>query len=424
MLIEWSIDLYTCDPGNCSEVNISFGTNLIAKAARHEDSPYINNWFTDPIVVWNVSSSNLGSDGPTRGGYNPTFRTELIICLVGHNAQRVLEHSYASLVYYPFDRYNSEIFAFAQDASTKESVSLVLNSVTGRILGLKIETDFIARGDTAYWEEEFPAKEVIDMRVTLQRSTLVIAYCLIITFTFCLSTLAQGYCPYGHSRNEIVVVPIGTVFSFTQLRSSMPGAPEGFGFILDFAGLLPCLVLWSISAVTMVGIYLFADTDNSRRKSFAWDELVNALHDYVLSIRNTVNEWAALVGDAAPIGKNRHRNNPAIFGTGTMWLENAWMRWRPKGTLDGLRMVVCDSPALLEVRTPGIPIRTPTPGTRDHQGEIKHNLHGQYANSLHTFRLIFTSKTHPKSSHATQTHPPTLHFRHASPLQVYAHVLD
>ncbi|KAK0492484.1 hypothetical protein EDD18DRAFT_1357741 [Armillaria luteobubalina] len=34
-------------------------------------------------------------------------------------------------------------------------------------------------------------------------------------------------------RNEIVVVPISTVFAFTQLRSTMPGAPDGFGDILD-----------------------------------------------------------------------------------------------------------------------------------------------------------------------------------------------
>ncbi len=33
-------------------------------------------------------------------------------------------------------------------------------------------------------------------------------------------------------RNEIVVVPISTVFAFTQLRSTMPGAPDGFGALL------------------------------------------------------------------------------------------------------------------------------------------------------------------------------------------------
>ncbi len=35
-------------------------------------------------------------------------------------------------------------------------------------------------------------------------------------------------------RNEIVVVPVGTVFAFTQLRASMPGAPDGFGMLFSF----------------------------------------------------------------------------------------------------------------------------------------------------------------------------------------------
>ncbi|PBK68429.1 hypothetical protein ARMSODRAFT_958129 [Armillaria solidipes] len=92
-------------------------------------------------------------------------------------------------------------------------------------------------------------------------------------------------------RNEVIVVPIATVFAFTQLRSSMPGMPEGFGDILDFAGLLPCLILLSISAVTMVGIYLFADPDDSSHRTFTWDELVNALHDYIQRIWSTIDEW-------------------------------------------------------------------------------------------------------------------------------------
>lgn len=30
-------------------------------------------------------------------------------------------------------------------------------------------------------------------------------------------------------RGEVLVVPVATVFAFTQLRNSMPGAPAGFG---------------------------------------------------------------------------------------------------------------------------------------------------------------------------------------------------
>ncbi|PBK88196.1 hypothetical protein ARMGADRAFT_1120602 [Armillaria gallica] len=292
MLVEWTIDWDTCHASNCTEVyhtNNPVWRNLFPKESRREDSPYSNNRPADPIFVWNVTDWNLGTNVYVSQDNFPTFRTELIIYPEYDFTRYSLEHSHASLVYYPFDRYKSKIFAFAQDTSTNESVSLVLDSATGltdrtSFSGLKIMTDIIGE-DMTYWEDFDPAKQPIDVIVTLQRSTLVIAYCLIITFTFWLVTLmiclimiatvAFGF----RQRNEIVVVPIGTVFAFTQLRSSMPGAPEGF----DFSGLLPCLVLLSISAVTMVGIYLFADPDDSRRKAFTWDELDGSEEDRTMN---------------------------------------------------------------------------------------------------------------------------------------------
>ena len=30
-------------------------------------------------------------------------------------------------------------------------------------------------------------------------------------------------------RGEVLIIPVGTLFAFTQLRQSMPGAPAGFG---------------------------------------------------------------------------------------------------------------------------------------------------------------------------------------------------
>ncbi|PBK61057.1 hypothetical protein ARMSODRAFT_1025966 [Armillaria solidipes] len=94
----------------------------------------------------------------------------------------------------------------------------------------------------------------------------------LVTLMICLimiSTVVFGF----QQWNEIVVVPIGMVFAFTQLRLTMPGAPEGFGDILDFAGLLPCLVLLLICAVTMADIYLFADLHDPARRPFTWEEM-------------------------------------------------------------------------------------------------------------------------------------------------------
>ncbi|KAK0431784.1 hypothetical protein EV421DRAFT_1852354, partial [Armillaria borealis] len=157
---------------------------------------------------------------------------------------------------------------------------------------------YIMRDDSEEYQDgtEFIQGETY-IYVNLQHSTLVIAYCLTITFTFwmvtlmiCLIMISTVFFGF-RQRNEIVVVPIGTVFAFTQLRASMPGAPEGFGDILDFVGLLPCLILLSISAITMVGIYLFADPDDPSRKAFTWSELKNALCFCIQHIWKTVKEW-------------------------------------------------------------------------------------------------------------------------------------
>ncbi|KAK0492472.1 hypothetical protein EDD18DRAFT_1357728 [Armillaria luteobubalina] len=71
----------------------------------------------------------------------------------------------------------------------------------------------------------------------------------------------------------------------------MPGAPEGFGDILDFVGLLPCLILLSISAIAMVGVYLFADPDDPTRKAFAWTELKHELGSALQHLWKNAKEW-------------------------------------------------------------------------------------------------------------------------------------
>ncbi|KAK0492440.1 hypothetical protein EDD18DRAFT_1108835 [Armillaria luteobubalina] len=111
-----------------------------------------------------------------------------------------------------------------------------------------------------------------------------------VTLMICLIMIATVFFRF-QQWNEIVVVPIGTVFAFTQLRASMPGAPEGFGDTLDFVGLLPCLTLLSISAITMVGVYLFADPDDPTRRAFTWTELNHELSSLLKHLWKSVKEW-------------------------------------------------------------------------------------------------------------------------------------
>ncbi|KAK0472985.1 hypothetical protein IW261DRAFT_1660123 [Armillaria novae-zelandiae] len=278
MVIDWSILLDTCDPmsTDCTDVNIYFDTNLLQQFSTNNNGPSDNNRPKVPTFVWNYTAYNEDFVFSN----SPKFQTQLFV-FPKHEYGIVeqVRHTYSSNVYYPFDRYFAEVLAFAEDASTNKSVPLVLVSTAGLVEGLKISGDVVDSPTLA--NAHLP--ELIDIGVTLGRGTLIKIYCIVIVVTFWLVTLmiclvmimtvAFGF----QQRNEIVVVPVGTVFAFTQLRSTMPGAPEGFGDILDFVGILPCLVLLSISAVTMVGMYIFTDPAQDSREKLTWSALVETL---------------------------------------------------------------------------------------------------------------------------------------------------
>ncbi|KAK0493824.1 hypothetical protein EDD18DRAFT_1464628 [Armillaria luteobubalina] len=270
-IVEWWVVDDTCTGSgplgmsNCTSVNIFLDTDLSPSDPRYNDGPISNNITTNPILIWN------GNYGPT----SHSVCTDLVIF--------TMDGSYLSA--YPFDIYSADISMFAQDVSTNMSVNLTLIEFSGLIIGITTQTK-IQQG-TLF-------KELI---VYLQRSTLVIVYCVIITVTFwmvtlmiCLIMIATVFFRF-RQWNEIVVVPIGTVFAFTQLRASMPGAPEGFGDTLDYVGLLPCLTLLSISAITMVGVYLFADPDDATCRAFTWTELNHELSSLLKHLWKSVKEW-------------------------------------------------------------------------------------------------------------------------------------
>ncbi|KAK0472987.1 hypothetical protein IW261DRAFT_1611359 [Armillaria novae-zelandiae] len=210
------------------------------------------------------------------------FQTELPVFSNSQYGDPTADHiytTYSSDVYYHFDRYTSGVLAFAEYRNTNGSVQLILGSTAGLVEGLKISP--VVSSASALAQEN--STNVIDFGLVVERGTLIKIYCVVITITFWLITIMICLVMimtvgFGFKqRNEIVVVPVGTVFAFTQLRLTMPGAPDGFGDILDFVGVLPCLVLLSISAVTMVGIYIFTDPAQDSREKLTWSDLVKTL---------------------------------------------------------------------------------------------------------------------------------------------------
>ncbi|KAK0229662.1 hypothetical protein EDD85DRAFT_973492 [Armillaria nabsnona] len=266
MVAEWSVEKDTCSSNsNCTEVEIFFDMHISPSDPIYGGGPRNKKALSGPISVWNTTTT-----GTRRGKNAQSFRTRLNLSTSDNYEDYHSGHSYEnSLIYYPFDRYETNLSAFAKDTSTNESVNLEFSSGSGFIIDHRFA--IVLAGRTR--QEE--TNRIFDMDLCLQR-LLTLMICLIMIATVVFSF---------RQRNEIVVVPIGMVFAFTQLRSSMPGIPDGFvnmdsaqtvahqGNTIDFVGLLPCLILLSISAIAMVGIYLFADPDDPSRRSFTWNEL-------------------------------------------------------------------------------------------------------------------------------------------------------
>ncbi|KAK0493742.1 hypothetical protein EDD18DRAFT_1356201 [Armillaria luteobubalina] len=194
--------------------------NLLHSESGHAERKD-NNKPADPTFVWNV----MADDDVSK---IPSFQIELGILpplYSNYSQQHLIRSTCPSEVYYPFDCYEAITAGFAEDTSNA-TVSVNVMSASGFTIGLKISAD-----------PEYNDPDFILLMITLQRGTLVIWYCLIISITFCqcgivtlticlLMIMTVGF--RFQQRNEIIVVPVLTVFAFTQLCSTMPRAPDGF----------------------------------------------------------------------------------------------------------------------------------------------------------------------------------------------------
>ncbi|KAF8810242.1 hypothetical protein BYT27DRAFT_7186680 [Phlegmacium glaucopus] len=260
MTMDWTIigeSQSDCSATNltaCSDINIFFDNNLLRGAdptlLRTSNRP------SQPIFRLNATAFALKDIVAN----TPTFRTELALFSPGNHQ--------SSLIYYPFDIYSAEIFTFAQDARTNATMGLRLANTRGIAVGFKTNT--ITRPNVY-----IPAG-MVDIVITISRGNLVKAFSIVITIAIWMITLILllvmittvifGF----RQRGEVLVIPVATLFAFTQLRQSMPGAPAGFGDIIDFVGLLPCLALLSLSAAFTLGAFILTDpTDRPLRLS--WD---------------------------------------------------------------------------------------------------------------------------------------------------------
>jgi len=265
MVLDW----YVHDDSLCSDtqspvcsvyVDIFFDSNLL----RQLDSPVPSaNDIPGPLFRWNASAPS-----DTRRNI-AAFRTDLALLLD-------LDHSASNLQNYPFDIYSGELFVFAQQSDTNATVGVEIFSATGVAVGFKVVVQRNAENQLA---------SQIDDILVVSRGSLVKAYAIvivislwIITLIFVLSSMISVVFGYRQPK-EILLIPVTTLFAFTGLRSTMPGAPPGFGATIDYIGILPCLALIAVCAALTLGLLVFVDPQGNRKDLMEKKDIMDKHHD-------------------------------------------------------------------------------------------------------------------------------------------------
>jgi len=268
MTLDWRImgELQSaCSPANltaCTSVNIYFDNNLLSTASA---SGSVASSDRPSIPIFRLNATALVMNDILSN--SPVFRTDVALFSPGSTA--------SSLLFYPFDGYLAELLLFAQDATTGDTVGVVFGKTRGVAVGFS--TKVISRSDV------YIPPGAIDSFVILSRDRFVKLYAVAATMTIWLITLILllvmlmsvffGF----RQKGEILLVPIATLFALTQLRTSMPGAPDGFGDILDFVGLLPCLAILSLSASLILGAFIFTDPTKGNHSGVSLQQIYAAL---------------------------------------------------------------------------------------------------------------------------------------------------
>ncbi|KAF9471882.1 hypothetical protein BDN70DRAFT_938614 [Pholiota conissans] len=264
MTLDWTFvgeETSPCSATNltgCTNINIFFDDNLLSNGS---DEIKNSNRPTVPIFIHNASAFAITDIVAN----TPTFRTDLAIFSPADRS--------SSVIYYPFDKYSAEIFIFAQDASTNNTIGIKVARTRGIADGFKTHA-YTRRGVTI-------PPGMLDIVIDIDRGNLVKAFSIVAIISIWMITLilllVMLTCVFFgfRQRGEVLVIPVATLFAFTQLRGSMPGAPEGFGDILDFVGLLPCLALLSLSAAITLGAFILSDP-TEKTTALSWDLLFTA----------------------------------------------------------------------------------------------------------------------------------------------------
>ncbi|KAJ7849750.1 hypothetical protein B0H13DRAFT_1906072 [Mycena leptocephala] len=249
---------------DCSEsstemiVNIFIDPNLLAPDSNSgTDVPGSTAPTSIPIFQFNITEECAS----TKYGSYPIFRT--VFKLTGIGGSGHLSARTGTLQAYPYDEYFFQISMFAQMASTNDSVGIIL----GGSFGIPTNFDVILNKDNSRNDDRG-----LSLNFTVSRSTAVIGLVITIVVANWLVTIAflaitvAAFMGDDKIVAEMFVLPVGTLFAFTAVRANFPGAPEGFGAVIDYYGILPNLGLITLITAVLLSRVLYKRIESSEGK--------------------------------------------------------------------------------------------------------------------------------------------------------------
>ncbi|EPT05021.1 hypothetical protein FOMPIDRAFT_1093826, partial [Fomitopsis schrenkii] len=253
--LDWFL-YYYCPNGSapstadCPDVDIYFDENLL----RGQSGQTANNEKPPPIFTINATDYQAynASNNPDYRVSSPQFRTNVAMTNFyygGRSAQS-----------YPFDKYTCTLAFFAESISDNSTVPIGIGTTTGIAVGFNAKLDMSISGLASH---DVNIKNLVVTRGQVIRmyAILIVIAIWMITITFIMACVVSVFFGKG-VRGDILVLPVATLFAFTQLRGTMPGAPNGFGHTTDFVGILPCLALLTFSSIFMTAVFLFRDPED------------------------------------------------------------------------------------------------------------------------------------------------------------------
>lgn len=238
MTMFWVVVADSC-PSNCSDTDIFIN-----------DSVQSRNVSTTPIIRW------LPSDHQKHDFFDG-FACKTVTSMIPNSGSQ--SNSFQN---YPFDVYFASINLLALEVGTNAHVGLKVVSSDGIAVGFHLKPDLTIPNSVA---GEIRAIIHIDRGALVKAYAIVIVIAVwIVTLVFVFITFYSAVGGYPQPR-ELLVVPVATLFTVTQLRATMPGAPTGFGAIIDYVALLPCLSLMIICAATEIAFLAFWKSTAVRR---------------------------------------------------------------------------------------------------------------------------------------------------------------